>query len=191
MLNNDIFLIGIQECSYCFLKELRLRLNNILYDIIGNDDINCTDRNIMIYNRNKIINLLEHTDYAIFSKRPGYGIQNAIFQYNNENIHLINTHIPGEPNNPGPNEFVNYLSKYINKDPLIVMCDMNISEVEMEMIIKKNNINLEVIAPYCTNIEPYTYKSKAIDQFLVSKSIDILNLDNIIDSLAYHVNIIN
>lgn len=189
-------LIAIQECGIPFLRALQNGLVGSSYQIIAIDKDDQWDQNIVIFN----IRCLEYlvtdsqTVFGIFSKKPKWGIQNLVFRDRQTNcrFRVINTRLPGEPGNPAPDEFAMYLNN--QRDQTIAMGDMNITEIEMETVLANHQSKYRVIAPYCTNIEPYTYRSKSIDHFLVSDTckVEIMTPNQVLiqPQLQIHVDLL-
>ena len=114
---------------------------------------------------------------------------------NGQLLRLINGHLPGDPTKPGRFEFAQYLAKTF--DPTVTtlaMGDMNFDELEMSGAMSRafhNHSPFSLYSPYCTNISPYVFKSKAIDHFLVyspnQSSVVLSTPDEIMPGLAHLV----
>jgi hypothetical protein len=99
-----------------------------------------------------------------------------------QSLRLFNTHLPGDPNGPARFEFTNYLTQNLDpKEITIAMGDMNFNEIEMQEALKKSakESPFSLFSPYCTNVSPYVFRSKAIDHFIVkSESLVKINAPN-------------
>lgn len=93
---------------------------------------------------------------------------------NRQLLRIINAHLPGDPTKPAPDEFADYLANTFNpKVSTVVMGDMNFNEQEMgNGLIRAfgEHLPFSIHSPYCTNVSPYVFKSKAIDHFLIYQS---------------------
>lgn len=197
MLNNGMDLLCIQECGLPFLKELRSRIDTNVYGIIGIYDDECRDRNIVIYRRKKLtyVEVESRNDAGIYSAKPFRCIQNLVFENRaGARFRVVNTRIPGEPGNPAPSEFLTYLLSQTQKQTGFVLAtgDMNITEVQMQSLVQKHGLPYRVIAPYCTNIEPITFRSKAIDHFLIPEgtAVRIMHPNEVLPDLERHLSLL-
>lgn len=158
-------IIGLQECGKPFLEELTLHLPSH-FTFISHGD------NALIFNTARF-SLIEAEAPKIFPREPKRSIQNIILQETNTGarLRMINVHIPGDPTQPGRTEFTNYLADSFTLNlPTIVLGDMNFNELQMEEALAQSFSNqspFSLFSPYCTNIDPITLYSKAIDHFMV------------------------
>ena len=173
MLEESVIL-AIQECSPLFLEELRIRVSN--RDLILAKD-GVLDQNITIFNKSRL-QLVSIENPTIFSKKPTWTLQNIVFfdRIREINFRIINTRLPGEPGNPAPKELLDYAKQY-SDELLIIIGDMNITDLEMAKYMQDNQIDAKLIAPYCTNIQPYEFFSKSIDHFLLFNANQVITLD--------------
>jgi endonuclease/exonuclease/phosphatase family metal-dependent hydrolase len=160
-------LLSLQECGEAFLIELEKRLPP-QFTLIANDG------NAILFD-NRHFELLDTKAVSgVYSVSPERTFQDAHLKNltTNETIRILNAHIPGDPTKPARFEFAGYLAKTFDKDhSTIAMGDMNFNEWEMRDAIQKAFQGLELpfslYSPYCTNISPGPFNSKAIDHFAV------------------------
>jgi len=158
--------IALQECSQPLAEELRSRVPLHFEIVSHHGDTIILDK--------RCFDLIEAKEVSgIFSVDSKRTIQEVLIRRldNGEVMRLINTHLPGDPTKPTPSEFAAYLKR--TTDPLtstIVMGDMNFDENEMGDALEKHQTGFSLYSPYCTNISPFTFRSKAIDFFFVSSA---------------------
>jgi len=159
-------ILCLQECSEAFLQELASRLPS-------HSKIFSSHGEAVVVDLLRFEVLSHHCVAKIFSDAPYRSIQELSLRSldNGQLLRLVNVHLPGDPTKPGRYEFGNYLASTF--DPavaLIATGDMNFNELEMKDAMDQafaNQSPLSIHSPYCTNISPYVYLSKAIDHFLV------------------------
>lgn len=159
-------MLSLQECSKSFIEELRSRLPAHFEIISSHGEAILLDR--------RHFDLLEAKEVSgVFTNEPHRTLQEISIRRldNGQHLRLINIHLPGDPTKPGRFEFAQYLASTF--DPAlatIAMGDMNFNELEMSDAMKQafqNTSPFSLYSPYCTNISPYEFNSKAIDHFLV------------------------
>ncbi len=158
-------LIALQECGEPFLDELAAHIPSTFSIIAKNG-------NAVLVDTSRFAIELEEA-LPIFADEKKRTVQNLLLKDRDTHLllRLVNVHIPGDPARPGKEEFTNYLANSF--DPTmttIALGDMNFNEIEMQdaLIQSFNGINsFTLYTPYCTNIAPETYYSKAIDHFIV------------------------
>lgn len=159
-------MLSLQECSKSFIEELRSRLPAHFEIISSHGEAILLDR--------RHFDLLESKEVSnIFTNEPHRTIQEITTRRldNGQHLRLINIHLPGDPTKPAHFEFAQYLARTF--DPAlttIAMGDMNFNELEMSDAMKQafqSTSPFSLYSPYCTNISPYEFNSKAIDHFLV------------------------
>lgn len=131
---------------------------------------------------------------GIFTDAPQRTLQDITLRRldNGQPLRLINIHLPGDPTKPGRFEFAQYLAKTFDPSlTTLAMGDMNFDELEMADAMKqafRNNSPFSLNSPYCTNISPNVFNSKAIDHFLVyspsRSSVELNTPDQIMPGLA-------
>jgi hypothetical protein len=173
-------IIALQECSQSFIEELRSRLP-ISFEIISNGDKSLLlDRSLFAVASVKVSS-------DIFTHEPDATVQDVTIRRldNGKLLRLVNAHLPGDPTKPARFEFAQYLAKTL--DPTLTtisMGDMNFNELEMADAMKQaspSGSSFSLYSPYCTNISPVVFQSKAIDHFLVyspDKAPIVLNRPN-------------
>jgi endonuclease/exonuclease/phosphatase family metal-dependent hydrolase len=159
-------IVSLQECGNPFLNELKSRLPAHFTLISNHGEALLLDK--------RRFQIVEAKNVSgIFAEAPYRTIQDNTLRRldNGQNLRLVNVHLPGDPTKPGRFEFGQYLAKTFDPDlTTIAMGDMNFDELEMSDAMSQafqNNSPFDLYSPYCTNISPSTFKSKAIDHFLV------------------------
>lgn len=159
-------ILSLQECSKPFIEELRSRLPAHFEIIANHGEAVLLDRR-----RFELIEAKEGS--GIFSNEPYRTLQDLSIRRldNGQLLRIVNAHLPGDPTKPARFEFARYLSDTF--DPTlsaIAMGDMNFNELEMADAMQQafqNGSPFSLYSPYCTNISPYAFRSKAIDHFLI------------------------
>jgi len=161
-------LLALQECNSPFIEELRARLPDY-FEIVSH-----YGEAIVFDSR-----LFEMKDTnakpvsGIFSEQPERTFQDIILRRRDtgKEVRLINAHLPGAPDKPARFEFAQYLlDTFDASTTTLAMGDMNFNELEMSDALEKAagpSSPFALYTPYCTNISPYTFISKAIDHFMV------------------------
>ena len=158
-------LLSLQECGEPFIAELKRRLPSN-FTILSNEG------NAIVIDQSRF-EIVDAKSVAIFSNDPERTIQDVILRRKNsdDNIRLVNAHLPGDPLKPGRFEFTQYLANTFDSNlTTIAMGDMNFNELEMADAIRQAfpvTQPYSLYSPYCTNVSPYTFNSKAIDHFIV------------------------
>ncbi len=166
--------LSLQECSIAFLEELEERLPP-QFKVIREREGFPKDQNALIYDRSVLDLLKNSTVVGVYSEdsRP---FQDILFDRIDGKgpLRILNAHVPGDPNGPARYEFAEYLAKTENKAILtIAMGDMNFNELEMQDALQEayrgKRPHYTLLTPYCTNINPNSFVSKAIDHFLINR----------------------
>ena len=104
------------------------------------------------------------------------GFQELIFKRLDQGtrLRIYNAHLTGDPAGPGRFEFGSYVAaSQTDGIPSIAMGDMNFNELEMDEAFRKMDPGTyEILTPYCTNISPNTFISKAIEHFILLNTAD-------------------
>jgi len=160
-------LLSLQECREPFLEELKKHLPSN-FTVLSNEG------NAILIDQSYFEIVDAKSIGNIFSNEPKRTIQDVILRRkdSDENIRIINAHLPGDPLKPGRFEFTQYLANTFDSNlTTIAMGDMNFNELEMGDAIRQafpDSIQpYSLYSPYCTNVSPYDFKSKAIDHFIV------------------------
>jgi endonuclease/exonuclease/phosphatase family metal-dependent hydrolase len=157
-------LLALQECSEPFIAELKSRLPENFMVISHHGEAVVIDRNCF--------ELIEAKEISgVFSEQPERTFQDITLRRidNGEALRLVNVHLPGNPLMPGRFEWARYLADTFDpRVATIAMGDMNFNEIEMSDAMTQAfpTSPFSVHSPYCTNISPYTFISKAIDHFI-------------------------
>lgn len=160
-------LLSLQECGPAFLDELEKNLPPS-FKIVRDTNSQLKDYNAMIYDTRALRFIEEESNCAVsgvFSE-DSRTIMDIVFERidTNQRFNVLNGHLPGAPGNPAPDEFARFAAA---KKAVIAMGDMNFNELEMGDAFDRAG-NFQKISPYCTNINPFDFVSKAIDHFFVS-----------------------
>ena len=159
-------ILSLQECGKPFIEELRSRLPAHFEMISNHGDAVLLDRR-----RLEVVEAKEVS--GIFTDAPYRTLQDITLRRldNGEPLRLVNVHLPGDPTKPGRFEFAQYLANTFDSSlTTLAMGDMNFDELGMADAMTQafqNNSPFSLYSPYCTDISPYVFKSKAIDHFLV------------------------
>jgi hypothetical protein len=159
-------ILSLQECSKPFIDHLSSILPSH-FEIVSNHG------EAVIFNSN-IFELISANEISgIFSHTPTRTFQDIILRRldSDQQLRLVNVHLPGDPAHPARFEFAQYLQQTFDpSQTLLAMGDMNFNEIEMmDAMIKAfpNHSIFSLFSPYCTNISPFSFISKAIDHFIV------------------------
>lgn len=159
-------ILALQECSKPFLEELRSRLPSHFQILsLYGDSVLIDTKRLELIEAKKISGIFADTPTSAFQELSLRRLDNG------QQIRLLNVHLPGDPQKPARFEFANYLSHTF--DPAattIAMGDMNFNEIEMSDAMNlafDRGSPFSLHSPYCTNISPYVFHSKAIDHFIV------------------------
>lgn len=158
-------ILALQECGESFLEELRHKLPSY-FEIVANGELAFLFDNRMfdIHSQEEI--------FKVFEYEPQRSIQDIILRRlsNGQLFRFINVHLPGDPTKPAPLELALYLASSFNLSlTTIAMGDMNFTAVEMGTALDNAFNDLppfSLYSPYCTNISPEVFTSKAIDHFI-------------------------
>lgn len=159
-------ILGLQECSDAFIEELKSRLPEHFEVISLYGDATLIDL--------RQFEVVESKEVAgVFSDSPERSFQDITLRRldNGQSLRLINIHLPGDPTKPGRFEFAKYLARTFNPNiTTLAMGDMNFNELEMAGAMSEAFPTMNpftINSPYCTNISPNEFNSKAIDHFIV------------------------
>jgi endonuclease/exonuclease/phosphatase family metal-dependent hydrolase len=183
-------IVALQEIS----KPLLIELTSILP---SNFIILSHGSNALIFNQ-ELFELVEaHAITNIFATETDRSFQNIILErrIDAKKFRLINVHIPGDPSKPSRFEFGNYLIDTFDPElTTLALGDMNFNELKMREAIPTKRFT--ILSPYCTNIEPRTFMSKAIDHFIVhpessDTKIETLSPNNLLFGLQTLVDLLH
>ncbi len=157
--------LSLQECSEAFLAELRARLPSD-FELVSSYG------EAIVFDKRRLELITAKSVAGIFADQPERTIQELALRRvdDGQTLRLINVHLPGDPDKPARVEFAQYLQRTFNADvTTIAMGDMNFNELEMKDALSKafQTPPFSIYTPYCTNISPRTFVSKAIDHFIV------------------------
>jgi hypothetical protein len=167
-------LIALQECSGPFLRELEAALpKHWALARMGGDEWG--NQEVVLYHslRFSLIDQEISSPYFSFPQRPVLSVRLHSLKTGGT-IHIVNAHIPGDPNLPGKEEFASHVvgrSAQFPDDILIALGDHNFQREEM--VSAYRTAGLEVgkdytfWSPWNTNIDPYDRKTKAIDHIFI------------------------
>lgn len=158
--------MSLQECGRPFLKELQARLPKH-WELISHGG------QAVLIDQTKVQKVSARAIAGVFKAQPKRSFQEVVVRRvdNGDLIRLFNAHLPGDPQGPARYEFTQYLAKTFDPDlATIAMGDMNFNEYEMADALDKafdSKLSYALYSPYCTNIGPVVFESKAIDHFMV------------------------
>lgn len=156
-------IIALQECSAPFLSALNEAIPANFTLIHAGDGI---DYNVLIIDSTRFAIAESRSVAGIFSEERQRTFQDLqLFHIESgQPLRVVNAHLPGNPKGPARHEFAQYLiaSSHIET---IALGDMNFNELEMAEAFKSSSF--AIFSPYCTNISPYAFNSKAIDHFMI------------------------
>jgi hypothetical protein len=172
MAGNGQSVIALQECGMPFLNELEARLPPHFKLVRENEGFS-EDQITLLYDTTLLELLEKSTPSNVFSQdsRP---FMDLLFQRKDGSapIRIINAHVPGDPMGPARYEFASYVEKIsIPGISTIALGDMNFNEIEMRDAFKGSSFSIHT--PYCTNISPNIFISKAIDHFITDSPASI------------------
>lgn len=168
MIESPRDVIALQECSRAFIKQLRSELPE-------NFKIIAHYGEALVINMNQFEVMEAKAVRGIFKASPQRTLQviSLLRKETQETLHFVNAHLPGDPNLPGRFEFAEYLAEFQKANPddvVIGLGDMNFNELEMKEAFSSaygKGSPWQMISPYCTNIAPDNFYSKAIDHFFI------------------------
>ncbi len=195
MIDNSNDILALQECGTAFLDELETRLPSHWQIVMSKP--NAKDQNVILYNTHQFTYIPDKStiSFDAYPCQVGRPMMNIAFEKKDgSTIRIFNSHVPGNPDLPGRNEYAQYVNEQMREDELtIALGDMNFEREEMrDAFIGAGVLDFELYSPYRTNIDPDTKRSKAIDHILVtgnksSRALDskeiLENLDNTITLL--------
>lgn len=162
-------IVALQECGEPFLEYLQTKLPSN-WDLIKSFNTQRTDQDVILYNKSQFTyqSALSETTESAYPSFPGRPLQTAHFSSNQgKDLHIINAHIPGDPNKPGREEFADYVYRQHREgSTTVALGDNNFERHEMRDAYQKagfSDFNLH--SPYQTNIDPVDKRSKGIDHF--------------------------
>ncbi len=158
-------LLALQECSRPFVKELAKRLGSRWTVIAHHGEA-------LVVDQTRIEVLKASGISYVFSQSPRRSLQEVVIRYKGQKYRLYNAHLPGDPTMPARYEFAKLLADDFDpKVTTIAMGDMNFNECEMSEALAEAfepiDESFTLYTPYCTNISPGQFFSKAIDHFIV------------------------
>ena len=171
MVNHKEFprsLICSQECGQFFIDELKDQLPKRM-DIVFSSKHPCKNQNIVIYDSD-VLEFDKAASKTVFpfpnsdSKREAMDL---VFHRGEKTYHVINVHVPGNPNLPGINDLATYLGR-VHREGETTVClgDMNFNEIEVKEAFDQTLSGYSLISPYPTNVDPHLF-SKCIDHFFI------------------------
>ena len=158
-------IVALQECGKPFLRHLASRLPDHIKLIEE-------EGNALLIDQTQFTVLVARSVTGVFSQSATRSFQEIILEHveTKEQFRLINAHLPGDPLGSGRYEFAQYLAQTVDSlMPTLAMGDMNFNELEMRDAFAEQEfpVSFSIHSPYCTNIDPTTRFSKAIDHFFV------------------------
>lgn len=168
--------LALQEASTPMLTELKKQLPKKYEMIQGKSDL------AVVYDKS-VYQLESCEDVGGVFLTNRY-VQNIVLkgQKGNHFFRLINTHVPGDPENPAHPQLMNYLVNSDFSEDVIAIGDLNFNENQVARSLaevdKKNNFKV-YSPPYATNISPGILHSKIIDHAIVksNRSVKVMKAD--------------
>ncbi len=185
--------LALQECSESFIEELRSCLPARFEIISSYGDSVIVDRSLF-----DVVHVKEVS--CVFKEARCRTFQDITLRRLDDGqlLRLVNVHLPGDPTKPARFEFAQYLADTL--DPTVTtlaMGDMNFTELEMADAMDQafqGNSAFSIHSPYCTDISPYVFESKAIDHFFVysphQSAVMLSTPDQMMDGLAPMVDLL-
>lgn len=196
---NPRSVIALQECGLTFVKHLKESLPSYIKLIHSAE--NESDQSIILYNSDVFDCDDIKVKSGIFSDRPKRTVMDILFKekITQEQLRCVTAHLPWVPNGSGPKELAEYLKEQIHAhETLIVMGDMNRTEVEIDSSFRENCLtNFQQISPYPTFIPFYTdglyTQSADFDHFFIfgNKVAKANAPDQVLPTLSSMVKLIN
>lgn len=159
-------ILSLQECSEPFIEELRSQLPSHFEILLSHGEAFLINRQLFEVVSHKTVS-------GIFSNESYRTVQDVTIRRldNGQLLRLVNAHLPGDPTKPGRFEFAGYLAETFDPNlTTLAMGDMNFDELEMADAMQQafhNSSPFSLCSPYCTNISPVLFNSKAIDHFFI------------------------
>ncbi len=158
--------LSLQECSKPFLEELGSRLPGHFAVISHHGDAVLVDKRCFaVVDAKEVVGVFRDAPYRTFQDITLERLSDG------QKLRVLNAHLPGDPTKPARFEFTHYLAQTFDSSvATIAMGDMNFDELKMSEALTQAFLihpPFSLYSPYCTDISPYVFKSKAIDHFLV------------------------
>lgn len=176
-------ILALQECGNPFLEELKSRLPAHFIVIAYNGNAILLDSHLF-----KVVSQKPIT--SIFPQSLDTSFLDIVVKHQGKNLRLINVHIPGNPRHGARFAFANYLhTSFTPNTTTLALGDMNFNELEMKeaLTLAFGTSPFTIYSPYCTNISPGVFFSKAIDHFLLyatdKPTIALNTPDEVLDGL--------
>ncbi len=170
---NSGHVVALQECGAPFLEALHERLPSN-WQMVKSFETPRTDQDVILFNKSRLNYLPGQSEVTkdSYLSAPGRPIQNVLFSKtgNEQNLRIINAHIPGDPTLPVKEEFAKYVhSAHRNNQITVALGDNNFERDEMVCAYESAGfLDFSLHSPWKTNIDPYGKYSKAIDHILVA-----------------------
>lgn len=184
-------MVSLQECSRPFLEELKARLPE-------NFTVIAHGGNAVVVDLSKFDVVDSKYVSGVFPFQPKRNFQEITLRRKDtgELIRIVNVHLPGDPTKHVPELFAAYLER--TRTPgvkTIAMGDMNFTEKDFGSALSEafsDPSAYGIFSPYCTNIDPYSRYSKAIDHFIVlgEAEVSMHYPEDIHESLPYMVDLL-
>lgn len=171
---NSGHVIALQECGTPFLEALQERLPSH-WQMIKSFETPRIDQDVILFDKSRLSYCPDQSEVTrdTYPSVPGRPLQNAFFSRReseyNQNLRIINAHIPGDPTLPVREEFAKYIHD-IHRDHQITVAlgDNNFERDEMILAYERMGFSeFSLHSPWKTNIDPYGKQAKAIDHLFV------------------------
>lgn len=202
--HSDRLILSLQECSPEFIHALKTTVPSHMEIVLSQSPAVSKDHNIVIYNKLNFEYLkdLSAIDKPFTISDPKKTLMNLTFveKSTQEKFQIINAHIPGDPEQPGKNEFAKYVLTHMKPGySTIALGDMNFTDTELQKAFDEESAHLKVSNPfknlayYNTNISPSTFNAKPIDHIWVNTKLpcESMRPDEVIPGLQSSVDLLH
>jgi hypothetical protein len=202
--HRDQLILSLQECSPEFINAFKTTIPSHMSLVLSQNPMVSKDHNIVVYNKQNFDYLKDQStiDKPFIISDPKRTLMNLIFleKSTQEKFQIINAHIPGDPEQPGRNEFAKYVLIHMKPGhSTIALGDMNFTDVEMQKAFDDESILSKVpnpfknLAYYNTNISPFSFYAKPIDHIWVSTKLpcESMRPDEVIPGLQATVDLLH
>ena len=164
--------VALQECSMPFLAYLQEILPSS-WGLVRSFPQR-VDQDVIVYDKTSLTYQPERSEItkSAYPSVPGRPLQNAYFSSAERDFRIINCHIPGDPTQPGREEFARYVrGQYIGDSTLVAIGDNNFERDEMIRAYQAAGFSdFSIHSPWKTNTfreGADDFSSKAIDHCAV------------------------
>jgi predicted kinase/endonuclease/exonuclease/phosphatase family metal-dependent hydrolase len=189
-------IIALQECGQAFVSHLRKNLPQHIALITAAEHE--SDQSVMLYNTERFDCRSIDIKAGIFTDRPKRTIMNVLFEDKESKTlyRCLTAHLPWIPNGPAATQLASYVkeqTKSINNETIILMGDMNKTELAIAQSFNDVGIsNFQQFSPYSTFIPFFldgTYtRSACFDHIFIFSNVPVRaqanSPDEVLDGLS-------